>query len=129
MALVAGISGNGFWNWKDWLYVAKGLPRRLTDSLSDARLFSVTPQGYRAADLAACATRDITLGRGLDGRRAEGPLFLARVVVTGDWFYPFEVIEAWRFESRQPTKVQYPFETGGASAERTRSGSSGYLDL
>jgi hypothetical protein len=71
-----------------WTFVARG--GGWTGSLAKARLFPFTPMGDRAAGEAAKRLRD----RNCPGAVA----FTLRVVVTGEWGHPEEVVEAWRLE-------------------------------
>ncbi len=84
-----------------WILV--GRDGRATSSLSGARFYPFSMEGYRAAQAAANALQ-----------RREYPehmAFTARVVVTGDPDSPEEVVEAWRLERAQPAHIgKYSFE-------------------
>ncbi len=98
MALVAGYCDETDLNWT--LLGRHGGPVRL---LTHARLFQCSPTGYRLATAACMAFCDTHCPDALD--------MLARVIVTGDWDEPTEVVEAWRLEGSKPVHVEhYPFE-------------------
>lgn len=83
-----------------WTYVARD--GRGTLRLRQARLYGFTKHGCRAA-----------LGAAVQLKRRvcpNGKLFVARVVVTGSWDDPEELIEAWRLEGPEPVRVRYYFD-------------------
>jgi hypothetical protein len=103
IALVSGLcTTRDSTKWWHWTFVGKGLPRTLTPFVSQARLFSFTRRGQRAGLIAAYALKK--------QERSAAKVFCARVVVTGDWFEPLEVVEAWRLENPRPVPVKYVFE-------------------
>jgi len=68
-----------------------------------ARLFPCSPDGCRAALEAAQRFRDEHCPEGID--------HIARVVVTGPWDEPEDVVAAWRFEGSEAQYIEhYPLE-------------------
>jgi hypothetical protein len=99
VALVGGFFPRGFKT--RWLLVDRS--GRPTQSLIGSQLFGFNMAGKTAAFEAAVA-----LGK---EHAPKAIAFVARVVVTGDWSAPQEVIEAWRLEGSEPVDLgRYPFE-------------------
>jgi hypothetical protein len=99
VALVAGYHPRGC----KTLWFLVGRDGQVTRSLLRARLFPFNRRGYLAARKATkrfCRT---------DAPEGAGRL-TTRVVVSGHWFAPEEVVEAWRLESRAQRPARFPFE-------------------